>query len=91
MVSIEEEYLREALGGDVTPPSDLYDHAKRYESWGLTPFPLKPRSKEPLVRWKEFDDTEWFRGKSLDDCNIAIRCTDGVFAIDVDGSPSSLV
>jgi len=57
----------------------ILEEALRYLSMGMSIIPLKQKSKEPLIYWKEFQSRlptkkeveEWFKGK---DNNIAIVC-----------------
>jgi len=73
-------------GEDTTPNNNtisenknVYEYALRYLNLGLSVIPLKPRTKEPLIPWKEFQERlptkeevrEWFKGK---DNNIGVVC-----------------
>ena len=57
---------------------ELMSYAKLYVSKGLSVIPLKPRSKEPIIQWKEFqmrtpsseEIEKWFS----EERNIAIVC-----------------
>jgi hypothetical protein len=71
--------------------SILRDAALEYRDAGLHVIPLLPRSKRPLVSWREFQDRMptveeidgWF--SVCPDANIALVMGRGVFAVDVDG------
>ena len=62
----------------ILPWAKLKDYAAFYLEAGLSIIPLKPRSKEPLIPWKEFQERratreeayKWF--ERCPDCNIAI-------------------
>jgi len=59
---------------------NMLDIAEFYRSEGLRVIPLKPRSKEPLVRWKKYQNQEptedelrrWFEDKTPEDVGIGI-------------------
>ena len=57
---------------------------RSYHRHGLSLVPLKPRSKIPLVKWKEYqlanDDLLRFLAQ---DTNWAIRCDRGFHALDL--------
>jgi len=70
----------------------VYEYAKLYLTRGLSVIPLKPKAKEPLIPWKEFQERiasekeieEWFKDNTI---NIGIICgaiSDNLFVIDFD-------
>jgi KaiC/GvpD/RAD55 family RecA-like ATPase len=67
------------------------DAALEYREAGLHVVALRPRSKAPLVPWKQYQDTmpteEEIRGwfAVCPDANIALIMGRGTFAVDVDG------
>lgn len=69
----------------------LREAALEYREAGLHVIPIMPRSKRPLVPWKEFQDRMptvaeiegWF--SICPDANVALVMGRGVFAVDVDG------
>ena len=62
---------------------------QRYRQKGLNLIPLKPRSKVPLVKWKEYRLTDADLEKYLiQDANWAIRCDDNFHALDFDDTES---
>jgi hypothetical protein len=73
----------------------LLDYALRYYRKGWTPIPVIVRDKRPAVRWQEYQNKrpsleqihEWFDGKTLEDCNIAIvlgTVSNGLSVVDFD-------
>lgn len=67
------------------------DAALGYREAGLHPIPLLPRSKRPLVPWREYQErmptVEEIQGwwAVCPDANVAIVLGRGAFAVDVDG------
>ncbi len=75
--------------------NDIYEAAKYYVEHGFSVIPLKPRSKEPLIPWKEYQERlptpeelkEWFEGKDTNDVNVAIvtgRVSGNLVVLDFD-------
>ena len=66
---------------------NVRDHLQLYLNFGLIPIPLKPRSKEPLVRWGNgWNPTQkelqlWASRPGI---NWAVRCGDKLAVIDCD-------
>ena len=62
-----------------------------YRKLGLMPIPLKPRSKEPLVKWGNDwhptpeDIGRWFASPRV---NVAVRCGENIAALDFDSEAS---
>jgi len=71
--------LKSVFAGEPRKKESTFGYATLYLSKGLSIIPLKPRSKEPLMPWKEFQDRlasdkeveEWFSGSEN---NIGIVC-----------------
>jgi len=72
---------------------DLFEWAKFYASKGFSVIPVKPRSKEPSIKWKQYQEAlpspqeldEWFKGKAAEDMGIAlILGLSNLLAIDID-------
>lgn len=58
---------------------------KQYHHHGFSLVPLKPRSKTPLVRWKEYQlRNEDFLRFTSQGANWAVRCDDNFHALDFD-------
>ncbi len=49
----------------------LKEYVSLYRSLGLNVIPLKPKSKEPRVAWKEYQ-TQKFEGEIAEGDNLAI-------------------
>jgi len=84
--------LKNVSVGEPRKKESVYTYATLYLNKGLSVIPLKPRSKEPLIPWKEFQDripveqeiSKWFNGSEN---NIAIVCgsvSDNLIVIDFD-------
>jgi len=64
----------------------LAEYVTLYRSLGLNVIPLKPKSKEPRVPWKEYQ-TQKFEGEIAEGDNIAIICgkiSNNLVVIDLD-------
>jgi hypothetical protein len=62
-------------------------HPQFYHNFGLTPIPLKPRSKEPLVKWGDgWNPTaeELERWSSKPEINWGVRCGEELAVLDFD-------
>lgn len=69
----------------------VYEHLQLYLRLGLTPVPLKERSKEPLVKWRNgWNPTpeELEAWASKPNINWAVRCGDNLAGIDCDSEES---
>jgi hypothetical protein len=70
---------------------DTLAHLQLYLRLGLTPIPLKPRSKEPLVKWgngynpSDEDLEQW---ATQPDFNWGIRCGEELAVLDFDNQDS---
>ena len=73
--------------------STIYEYARYYVSHGLSVIPLKPRGKEPLVKWKEFQERlpndeeieKWFRSGSVNIGIVTGRVSGNLVVLDFDG------
>lgn len=67
--------------------SDTLAHLQLYQRLGLTPIPLKPRSKEPLVKWgTRWNPTseELERWAARPSINWGVRCGESLAVLDFD-------
>ncbi len=66
---------------------NISDYLQVYLALGLTPIPLKPQSKEPLVKWRNgWNPTasELRRWAAKPDINWGVRCGEKLAVIDCD-------
>ena len=74
----------------------IYDHAKYYVKHGFSVIPLKPRSKEPLVAWKQYQERlpspneleEWFKGRRANIAVVTGRVSGNLVVLDFDSKDS---
>ena len=58
----------------------LLDYALYYHRHGWSPVPCRPRDKIPIIQWQQYQSKrptleqtiEWFKDRTLDDCNLAL-------------------
>lgn len=71
----------------------MLNHALKYLSLGLSIIPLKPKGKEPLIPWAEFqkrragveEAKEWFKKWPCANVGIVTGSVSGIAIIDLDG------
>lgn len=72
-----------------------YEAAVEYLALGFHPIPCAPRSKRPLVQWRQYQtepprledlDTWW---RDTPDANVALVLGRGTFAVDLDGGKAA--
>ena len=74
----------------------VYDYAKYYVKQGFSVIPLKPRSKEPLVAWKQYQERlpspneleEWFKGRRANIAIVTGRVSGNLVVLDFDSKDS---
>ena len=77
--------------------TETLEWAKYYRSKGFSVIPLKPRSKEPAVSWKEFQERyptvdeleQWFGGDSQNNIGIVTGKISGIAVLDFDDPKAS--
>lgn len=76
-------------GPEPAPRTPLGEAARAYAEAGFPVFPVKPRGKEPLVRWRDGASSrpekvsEWWA--QWPDANIGLPVPEGLFVLDIDG------
>lgn len=76
-------------GPEPAPRTPLGEAARAYAEAGFAVFPVKPRAKEPCVRWKDEASrdpariTAWWQ--RWPDANIGLPVPEGLFVLDIDG------
>ena len=76
--------------------NNIYDYARYYVKHGLSVIPLKPRSKEPLVAWKQYQERlpspneleEWFKGRRANIAVVTGRVSGNLVVLDFDSKDS---
>ena len=76
--------------------ASVYDYAKYYVEHGLSVIPLKPRSKEPAIRWKKYQEEppsqeelkKWFEGRKTNIAIVTGRVSGNLVVLDFDSKES---
>jgi hypothetical protein len=79
----KQSEVHKIFDGEIDPSDwTIFDYALWYTESGFSVIPIKPRNKEPLAKWKEYqkrkptvDEVEsWFKDKTPEDVGIGIVC-----------------
>ncbi len=70
----------------------VYEYARYYVEHGFSVIPLKPKAKEPLIPWKEYQERlpseeeleKWFKGKEANIAIVTGRVSGNLVVLDFD-------